>query len=86
MCWSWKMNRSLPATCKKGAGRKVQQRMFDRFWGSDSARARSGDRFGLGLAIVRAVAGMHGGRVFVQCEDGHNRVGLTLPMDARAEA
>lgn len=65
---------------------EVQQRMFDRFWRGDSARARSGDRFGLGLAIVRAVAGMHGGRVFVQCEHGYNRVGFTLPTDARAAA
>lgn len=64
---------------------EVQQRMFDRFWRGDSARARSGDRFGLGLAIVRAVAGMHGGRVFVQCEHGYNRVGITLPVEARAD-
>ena len=63
---------------------EVQQRMFDRFWRGDSARARSGDRFGLGLAIVKAVAGMHGGRVFVHCENGYNRIGITLPVDARA--
>jgi len=65
---------------------EVQQRMFDRFWRGDSARARSGDRFGLGLAIVRAVAGMHGGQVFVHCQDGYNRVGFTLPTDARTMA
>lgn len=62
---------------------EVRQRMFDRFWRGDSARARAGDRFGLGLAIVRAVAGMHGGRVFVRCENGYNRIGFTLPVDAR---
>lgn len=65
---------------------EAQQRMFDRFWRGDSARARSGDRFGLGLAIVRAVAGMHGGQVFVHCQDGYNRVGFTLPTDARTMA
>lgn len=65
---------------------EVRQRMFDRFWRGDSARARAGDRFGLGLAIVRAVAGMHGGRVFVQCENGYNRIGFTLPVDARTGA
>jgi len=65
---------------------EVRQRMFDRFWRGDSARAREGDRFGLGLAIVRAVAGMHGGRVFVQCENGYNRIGFTLPADARTVA
>lgn len=56
----------------------VQRRMFDRFWRGDSARTKFGDRFGLGLAIVRAVAIMHGGTTFVHSEAGRNHVGLTL--------
>jgi two-component system heavy metal sensor histidine kinase CusS len=56
----------------------VQRRMFDRFWRGDSARAKSGDRFGLGLAIVRAVASMHGGTTFVRSEAGQNHIGFTL--------
>jgi two-component system heavy metal sensor histidine kinase CusS len=57
---------------------EVQRRMFDRFWRGDSARAKSGDRFGLGLAIVRAVASMHGGTTFVRSEAGYNHIGFTL--------
>jgi two-component system heavy metal sensor histidine kinase CusS len=57
---------------------EIQRRMFDRFWRGDSARVKIGDRFGLGLAIVRAVALMHGGHTFVRCEGGKNHVGFTL--------
>lgn len=56
----------------------VQQRMFDRFWRGESSRTRSGDRFGLGLAIVRAIAHMHGGETSVHCEDGITAIGFTL--------
>jgi two-component system heavy metal sensor histidine kinase CusS len=56
----------------------IRRRMFDRFWRGDSSRARIGDRFGLGLAIVRAVALMHGGHTFVRSEGGKNHVGFTV--------
>jgi two-component system heavy metal sensor histidine kinase CusS len=60
----------------------VQRRMFDRFWRGDSARMKFGDRFGLGLAIVRAVATMHGGTTFVHSESDRNHVGFTLKTQA----
>jgi two-component system heavy metal sensor histidine kinase CusS len=63
----------------------VRKRMFDRFWRGDSARVKSGDRFGLGLAIVRAVATMHGGTTFAVSEGGCNRIGFTLVNQASAE-
>lgn len=56
----------------------VQQRMFDRFWRGEHSRAKSGERFGLGLAIVRAVARMHGGDTSVRCREGFNDIGFTL--------
>jgi len=56
----------------------VQQRMFDRFWRGEHSRAKSGERFGLGLAIVRAVARMHGGDTSVRCHEGFNDIGFTL--------
>ena len=57
---------------------EVRQRMFDRFWRGENSRAKSGERFGLGLAIVRAIARMHGGDASVRCIDGHNEIGFTL--------
>lgn len=54
------------------------RRVFDRFWRGDSSRTDSSNRHGLGLAIVRAVARMHGGDVFAKSCDGFTTVGLTL--------
>ena len=52
----------------------VRWRMFDRFRRGEASPVKSGDRFGLGLAIVRAVARMHGGETFV---DTHGADALT---------
>jgi two-component system heavy metal sensor histidine kinase CusS len=53
-------------------------RLFDRFYRLDPARENSGDSHGLGLAVVKAVASMHGGSVFARCENGEVLVGLFL--------
>ncbi|HVL74527.1 MAG TPA: heavy metal sensor histidine kinase [Noviherbaspirillum sp.] len=53
-------------------------RLFDRFYRVDAARASSTDSHGLGLAIVHAIARMHGGGVFAESAGGINRIGLTL--------
>ena len=57
---------------------QVAARMFDRFYRADEARARVGESHGLGLAIVRAIASMHAGSVFVEPQSGGNAVGLEL--------
>jgi len=57
----------------------VAARMFDRFYRADEVRARAGESHGLGLAIVQAIARMHGGSVFVEPQTGGNRVGLEFP-------
>jgi two-component system heavy metal sensor histidine kinase CusS len=51
-------------------------RIFDRFYRTDSARGARGERLGLGLAIVRAIARMHGGRTFASSEHGITEVGF----------
>lgn len=58
---------------------QVRAQMFDRFYRADSSRSRGQAGHGLGLAIVAAVARMHGGTVFVERIGQANRVGLTLP-------
>lgn len=64
-----------------GLASEHRQRVFDRFWRADPARAQGGT--GLGLAIAREDAVLHGGtlRVFSRSGKGAEFV-LTLPREA----
>lgn len=53
-------------------------RLFDRFYRVDPARADADRNHGLGLAIVAAIARMHGGRAFATSDAGVTRIGLVL--------
>ncbi|CAJ8668158.1 histidine kinase-, DNA gyrase B-, and HSP90-like ATPase family protein [Burkholderia pseudomallei] len=52
--------------------------LFERAYRIEQARANSDENHGPGLSIVKAVAEMHGGTVFVSCEDGWNAIGLSV--------
>ena len=55
-------------------------RVFDRFFRVDAARADPSGHHGhgLGLAIVRAVADMHGGEVFAASAGGLTTIGFSV--------
>lgn len=58
--------------------------LFDRFYRVDSARNDPGGHHGhgLGLAIVRAVAHMHGGQVHARSDGGVNSIGFSVARAA----
>ena len=53
-------------------------RLFDRFFRGDSARSDAGSHHGLGLAIVAAIARMHGGQPVALSAGGLTTIGLTM--------
>lgn len=53
-------------------------RLFERFYRVDSSRVHSDMHHGLGLSIVRAIALMHRGEVFVNSANGCNTFGFLL--------
>ncbi|MEX3605844.1 MAG: heavy metal sensor histidine kinase [Burkholderia sp.] len=56
----------------------VHTHMFERFYRLEEARTDSNENHGLGLSIVKAVADMHGGSVFVTCDEGWNTFGFSV--------
>lgn len=53
-------------------------RIFDRFFRSGQSRAPRSEGHGLGLAIVRAIARMHGGEVDAASDERGTVIGITL--------
>lgn len=53
-------------------------RIFDRFYRTDDSRSGRTEGHGLGLAIVRAIARMHGGRAFASSDEGRTVVGFSI--------
>ena len=53
--------------------------VFERFTRGDESRTRGSGGAGLGLSLVAAIAGAHGGRVSVDSEPGSTTFTVTLP-------
>ena len=64
-----------------GIGPADAERVFERFYRADPARARATGGTGLGLAIVKHVASNHGGSVEVRSTEGHGST-FTLRLPA----
>jgi two-component system heavy metal sensor histidine kinase CusS len=64
----------------------VSARMFDRFYSASASGADPQPGHGLGLAIVAAIARMHGGSVVADRLGNRNRVGFALPLPTSTQA
>lgn len=62
------------------------ERIFDRFYRVDPARPNSHDSHGFGLAIVRAVARIHGGTVFARNDEDGICVGFSIARRPTGDA
>jgi len=58
---------------------EVLERIFDRFYRADPARARSAEGAGLGLAITRSIVQAHGGQIHAQSNHGLTQLTIELP-------
>ncbi|RYE59373.1 MAG: heavy metal sensor histidine kinase, partial [Hyphomicrobiales bacterium] len=52
--------------------------LFERFYRADRSRSGSSSHHGLGLAIVSAIARMHGGSTFAESARGVTRIGFSV--------
>jgi signal transduction histidine kinase len=59
-------------------------KVFDRFYRADPSRSRESGGSGLGLAICREIVTAHGGRIWVQSEEGNgSEFSFALPVNGR---
>ncbi len=84
---AWRRNGEAGVTVSDagpGIPDEARAHVFDRFYRADPARGREGSGSGLGLSICREVADAHGGRVWVDSEEGKGSA-FSLALPTRRE-
>jgi heavy metal sensor kinase len=87
---SWRRGGEVGVTVSDtgpGIPADARPHVFDRFYRVDRSRSRESGGSGLGLAICREIATAHGGRVWVDSEEGKGSAfSLALPAEETAES
>jgi heavy metal sensor kinase len=66
-----------------GIPKGARERVFERFWRADQSRAYSGGGSGLGLSICEEIVKAHGGRIWVEGDEGEGACfSVALPLAA----
>lgn len=64
-----------------------QEKIFQRFYQVEKHRTRRHGGLGLGLSIAKAMIEMHGGKIWVESQEGSgSRFVMTLPVDSQQAA
>jgi signal transduction histidine kinase len=65
-----------------GVAEEELERIFNRFYRTDTSRPRDGEGSGLGLAIARSIVDRHGGKIWAENRpEGGLSVIIDLPVD-----
>ena len=81
--WELVRDELVVSVADQGAGipKKDLARVFERFYKVDKARVRGMGGTGLGLAIARHIAEGHGGRLWVESEEGRGSTfSVAIPL------
>jgi two-component system, OmpR family, sensor kinase len=81
-------DRAVIEVADEGPGMSAEQveRVFERFYRADPARARASGGVGLGLSIVAAVADAHGGRAEARSRPGQGATfRILLPLEPQSQ-
>ena len=85
---SWQIGEVLRvevADTGRGVAAEHLPHVFDRFYRADPARSGASGNVGLGLAMVKSIAALHGGSVMMESRPGHGtRVVMEAPVNGDA--